>query len=58
MTHQIDPWSILSEVWEGEQIAKELFEGRVHDWKVEPVRQVYLHQYGSNFSLLSRFLAC
>ena len=44
VAQQIGPWSIMSEVWEGEQIAKELSKARVHYWKLEPVRQVYLHQ--------------
>ena len=30
-------WSMMSEVWEGEKIAKESLKGRAHHWKVEPV---------------------
>ena len=28
---------MMSDVWEGEQIAKESSNGRAHHWKVEPV---------------------
>ena len=32
VAQQIDPWSMMSEVWEGEKIAKELSKGRVYRW--------------------------
>ena len=44
VAQQIDPWSMMSEVWEGEKIAKELSEGRVYHLKAEPTGQVYLHR--------------
>ena len=39
VAQQTDPWSMMSEVWEGEKIAKELSKGRVYHWKAEPTRQ-------------------
>ena len=44
VAQQIDPWSMMSEVWEGEKIAKELSKGRVYHWKAEPTGQVNLHR--------------
>ena len=34
---KIGPWSTMSEVWEGEDITKELSNGRAHHWKVKLV---------------------
>ena len=56
VVQQIDPWSMMSEVWEGEKIAEELSKGRVYHWEAEPTGQDYLYRNG--FSLLSSLLAC
>ena len=42
VAEQIDPWLMMSEVWEGEQIAKESSKGRAHHWKWS--LWVYLHR--------------
>jgi len=40
----LGPWSMMSKVWKGGEVAKDLLKGWVHHWKMEPVRQVYLLQ--------------
>ena len=52
VVQQIDPWSMMSEVWEGEQIAKELSKGRAHHWKWS--MWVYLHRYWRRFQLVEQ----
>jgi len=47
-----DPGSMMSEVWEGEQIAKESSNGRAHHWKVEPV--VLLASIGQRFQFVEQ----
>jgi len=50
VVQQIDPWSMMSEVWEGEQIAKELSKERAHHWKWS--MWFYLHRYWRRFQLV------
>ena len=45
-------WSMMSEVWEGEKIAKESSRGRAHHWKWS--MWVYLHRLRQQFQLVEQ----